>query len=68
MMSRTTIPIDESKLMFNSMFYCPSCTGGGDLFVADTEAYLDHRDYVYYCKKCKKTFQIKEIQFPQEND
>ena len=51
----------EEQMMFNSRYYCPSCTGGGDLFVKDTEAYLNHEEHLeYYCKKCKRTFLIDE--------
>lgn len=52
----------ESEMIFNSIFYCPSCTDGGDLFVKDTDAYFKEKSYNYYCKKCKATFNIKEIE------
>jgi len=52
----------EQDIVFNSRFYCPSCTGGGDLFVKDTNAYFNKNPYDYYCKKCKGTFKIEEIQ------
>jgi len=53
--------MNESELIFNSIYYCPHCTGGGQLFVDNNKAYFDQKDYNYYCKKCKRTFKIEEI-------
>lgn len=51
----------EDQLLYNSRYYCPACTGGGDLFVKDTKAYFNHEEPLdYYCKRCKRTFTIDE--------
>lgn len=52
--------MDES-LIYNSRFYCPCCTGGGDLYVKNTLEYSVGEKPIYFCKKCNRTFKIEVL-------
>lgn len=64
--TRLKLEEKEKDMVFSSCYYCPNCTGGGQLFVKDTEAYMKQAkkkkfdNYDYYCKECKSTFNIIE--------
>ena len=53
--------LTEDSMIINSVYYCPNCTGGGDLFVKNTQDYFDKKPVTYYCKQCKRTFKIEDV-------